>query len=65
MPDFLGMTRQQASDAAGSVGLYILVKGNTDTILSVTVTEQSVPPNTQVQTGTTIELTFHDTQVKD
>ena len=28
VPDFYGMNRQQASDAAGALGLYILVTGN-------------------------------------
>ena len=65
VPDFAGMTRQQASDAAGALGLYILVKGNPDTSPNVTVTAQSVPPDTQISAGITIELTFADTQAKD
>lgn len=65
VPDFTGMTRQQASDAAGALGLYILVKGNPDTSPRVTVTAQSVPPDTAIKAGTTIELTFADTQAKD
>ena len=28
VPDFTGMNRQQASDAAGTLGLYVLVTGN-------------------------------------
>ncbi len=63
VPDFTGMTRQQASDAAGSLGLYILVRGNNEISPEVTVTVQSVPKDTQVDTGTTIELTFTDTKV--
>ena len=65
VPDFAGMTRQQASDAAGTLGLYILVKGNTDISPSVTVTAQSVPKDTQVDMGTTIELDFTDTKSVD
>ena len=65
VPDFAGMTRQQASDTAGALGLYILVKGNPDTASTVTVTAQSVPPDTKIEVGTTIELTFADTQAKD
>ena len=65
VPDFVGMTRQQASDAAGSLGLYILVAGNPDTSANVTVTAQSVPAKSQTQVGTTIRLEFADTQTKD
>ena len=65
VPDFLGMTRQQASDAAGALGLYILVSGNPDTDQNVTVTAQSIPKETTVSVGTTIELTFTDTKAAD
>ena len=65
VPDFTGMTRQQASDTAGSLGLYILVKGNNEIATNVTVTAQSVPKDTQVSTGTTIELEFTDTKAVD
>ena len=65
VPDFTGMNRQQASDAAGKLGLYILVAGNQSLDPSVTVTAQSEPKDTQVPTGTTIRLTFVDTKVSD
>jgi len=65
VPDFAGMTRQQASDAAGALGLCILVKGNTDISPNIKVTVQSLPPNTEVAVGTTIGLTFTDTKVAD
>ena len=65
VPDFIGMTRQQASDAAGALGLYILVKGNTDITSNVTVAVQSVAPNTQMTVGSTVELTFVDTKATD
>ncbi len=65
MPDFSGMTRQQASDAAGLLGLYILVKGNNEVSPNVTVTAQSVPSGTQVSVGTTVELQFADTKAAD
>ena len=61
VPDFIGMTRQQASDAAGMLGLYILVTGNTDVLPNVVVTAQSEPKNTSVPVGTTIQLEFTDT----
>ena len=61
VPDLLGMTRQQASDAAGALGLYILVTGNTAVDTKVTVAAQSIPAGTKVDVGTTITLEFIDT----
>ena len=65
VPDFTGMTRQQASDLAGSLGLYILVSGNNSLESTVTVTAQSEPKETQVPAGTTIRLEFKDTTARD
>ena len=65
VPDFTGMNRQQASDAAGALGLYILVTGNTEVSPNVTVTAQSEPKDTLVPVGTTITLTFTDTTARD
>jgi stage V sporulation protein D (sporulation-specific penicillin-binding protein) len=65
VPDFAGMNRQQASDEAGKLGLYILVTGNTDISPSVTVTAQSEPWGTPVPRGTTITLEFADTGARD
>ncbi len=63
VPDFTGMTRQQASDAAGMLGLYILPTGNT--AMDAVVTAQSEPKDTQVPVGTTIKLEFTDTKAAD
>ena len=65
VPDFSGMTRQQAADAAGKLGLYVLVKGNPEISPQVTAVSQSVPAKSQVEIGTTVELTFADTKAKD
>ena len=65
VPDFTGMTRQQASDAAGSLGLYILVSGNQDTEPGVVVTAQSLPKDTETPVGTTVKLEFTDTSAAD
>ena len=62
VPDFIGMDRQAASDAAIELGLYILVTGNPGKESSVTVAEQSIPPGTLVPKGTTVELKFIDTK---
>lgn len=60
-PDFMGMDRQKASDAAGRLGLYILITGSTELAPEVTVTAQSVPAGTKIPMGTTITLEFKDT----
>jgi len=65
VPDFTGMNRQQASDAAGAAGLYIQVTGNTEIAAHVTVTAQYTPKDTMVPIGTTIKLEFADTQAAD
>ena len=65
VPDFTGMNRQQASDEAGKLGLYILVTGNDEISARVTVTAQSVPKDTAVPVGTTITLEFTDTAARD
>ncbi len=65
VPDFSGMNRQQAADAAGKLGLYILVAGNPEVSLSVVVTDQDIPKDTRVSLGTTVQLTFTDTSAKD
>jgi stage V sporulation protein D (sporulation-specific penicillin-binding protein) len=61
VPDFTGMNRQQASDAAGALGIYILVTGNREIAPKVTVTAQSVPAGAEVPAGATVELQFSDT----
>lgn len=65
VPDFAGMNRQQAADAAGKLGLYVYVAGNTQLLPQVVVTAQSHPKQTQVPAGTTITLTFTDVGVQD
>ena len=65
IPNFIGMNRQQAADAAAQLGLYILVAGNTDLSPNVTVTSQSIAPGDTVDIGTTIQLNFADTKAAD
>ena len=65
VPDFTGMHRQQAVQAAGELGLYLLVTGNQELSPKVTVTSQNIPKNTQVPLGTTITLEFTDTTARD
>ena len=65
VPDFSGMNRQQASDEAGKLGLYILVTGNQEVSTRVVVTAQSIPAGEMAPSGTTIELEFTDTGARD
>ena len=65
VPKLLGLDRQKASDTAGVLGLYILVKGNPEVSTAVKATVQSIPPGTEVPRGTTIEVTFADTGAAD
>ncbi len=65
VPDFTGMNRQQATDAAGVLGLYILPQGNLELKPDVVVSAQSHSKDTKVPWGTTITLTFTDTSVSD
>lgn len=65
VPDFQGMNRQQAADAAGKLGLYILVTGNGEIAPEVIVIGQNIPAGTEVSAGTTVTLTFVDTSTGD
>ena len=65
VPDFTGMNRQQASDTAGALGLYVLVSGNTSVEPDIVVTTQSVSPGTKIESGTTVQLEFADIRAAD
>ena len=65
VPDFAGMNRQQAGDAAGKAGLCIEITGNDAQLPTVIVTEQSIPEGTAVPLGTAITLTFTDITARD
>ena len=65
VPDFRGLTRQQAADTAGKLGLRIEITGNTGLEHTVKVTAQSIDQNTQVPSGTKIQLEFTDIQARD
>ena len=65
VPNFLGMNRLQASQAAADAGLGILVTGNTTVSPNVVVAVQSVEAGSMVKPGTIIELRFIDTKVRE
>ena len=65
VPDFSGMNRAQAAEAAGVLGLYILASGNTDISPNVTVASQDIPANSRIPAGSTITLHFTDNTSRD
>ncbi len=65
VPDFAGMNRYQAAQAAAKAGLYILVSGNSEISTSVVVTAQNIAKDTQVEVGTTVRLEFADINIAD
>ena len=65
VPNFLGMDRMKAAQAAQDAGVNLLILGNTDISPEVTAAEQSVPPGTKVPRGTTIRVQFLNTTAAD
>ena len=65
VPDFIGMNRKRANDAALSAGLNILISGNDGLGPNITVTRQDPAPGETVTPGTTIRLEFTDTKAAD
>ncbi len=65
VPDFLGMTRQEAADAAERKGIYIQITGNDGISPNVVVTLQSVQPGAEVPLGSTVQLEFTDISARD
>ena len=65
VPNFVGMTRNEAADAAGRLGLYILTAGNPSANMKITVSYQEIAKDTLVPVGTTIRLEFADTAARD
>lgn len=65
VPDFSGMNRQQAADAADKAGVYIRCTGNPDADMNVVVTAQDRPAGDSVLRGSTITLQFADIGARD
>lgn len=65
VPDFTGMNRFQAAEAAGKLGLYLLIAGNMEISPQVTVASQNIEKDTEVPLGTTITLEFTDRLARD
>ena len=65
VPEFTGMNREAAAAAAKELGLYILYTGSNDQSAGVIVTSQDIPAGTKVSAGSTIQLEFTDTGIRD
>ena len=65
VPDFAGMNRQQASQAAGQLGLSIIPMGSEAIGVNVTVCSQKEPPGTQLPAGSAVTLQFADPTARD
>ena len=65
VPDFFGMTRSQAEEAAASLGLFVLPSGNPDSGETVTVFAQEPAAGYEVEPGSVIKLTFSDPYLRD
>ena len=65
VPDFRGMNRQQAADAAGTAGLLLRVAGNDTLHPAVTAISQSAAPGQTVPAGTVITVEFADHRADD
>ena len=65
VPDFRGMNRQQASVAAGKLGLFITPMGSDEISPQVTVCSQSQSAGTSVPAGSSITLQFADGVARD
>ena len=65
VPDFTGMTAQQAAKAAADAGLTLHVSGNPDLNCNIRVQFQDIPPDTEVEPGCTVTITFTDPEAPD
>lgn len=65
VPNLMGMTVTQATQALSDKGLYLQAKGTDSTAWHVVVTDQNIPEGTEVDRGTTITVIFADTTDMD
>ncbi|MDY4220899.1 MAG: penicillin-binding transpeptidase domain-containing protein [Candidatus Faecousia sp.] len=65
VPDFTGMNRQQASQAAGKLGLFVIAAGNQEESPQVTVCSQKEPAGTELPVGSAVTLQFADPTARD
>ncbi len=65
VPDLFGLTAEECTRKLNDLGLYLQAKGTDSTAWHVLATNQSISPGTMVDRGTTITVTFTDTNDMD
>lgn len=65
VPDLMGMTVSEATNALSDRGLYLQAKGTDSTAWHVVVTDQDIAAGTEVARGTTVTVIFADTTAMD
>ena len=65
VPDFTGMTPMQAEKAAADAGLTLSAAGNPELNENLQVQLQDIPPDTSVEPGRTVTITFTDPSAHD
>ena len=63
VPDFSGMTAEQAARTAAEAGVTLAAAGNTDP--SALVQFQDIPAGTAVEPGCSVTITFTDPTAQD
>ncbi len=65
VPDFTGLTPEQAADRAAELGLTLQFAGNPDLQSKRSVLTQDILADTAVEPGTTVTITLTDPEVRD
>ena len=65
VPDFTDMSPAQAAQSAANAGLTLRFSGNPDLNRPIRVQFQDVPPDTEVEPGRTVTITFTDPEAAD
>ena len=65
VPDLMGLTVSEATQALMDLGLYLQARGTDTTAWYVVVTDQDLEAGTKVDRGTTITVIFADTTAMD
>ncbi|MBR6825123.1 MAG: PASTA domain-containing protein [Oscillospiraceae bacterium] len=65
MPSLYGLTVEETVRKLNDLGLYLQPKGTESTAWHVLAANQSIPPGTMVERGTTVTVTFTDTKDMD
>lgn len=65
LPDFTGMNRQQAEDAASNAGVILRVTGNPETGTDIIAVSQRPSAGETAERGTEVTVRFADRNARD